>query len=75
MATIHYGTSDAREVTGEQFKQVCALLDQAQLTFAKAREPGLTLAQKLQLRRQAQALRDTAMHVGAVMPKQRGNET
>lgn len=65
MATLMYGTPQAREVAPEQFKEVCALLDQARLTVLKSREPGLTLAQKLQLKRQAQALRDLAMQVNA----------
>lgn len=64
MATLHYGTSEAREVTPEQFKEICALLEQARLMFAKAKEPGHTLAQKRQLKSQGHALRNLAMQVG-----------
>jgi hypothetical protein len=56
--------SDVTEVTPEQFDRMCALLTEGRNLHEKARNPGLTLAQKLAYQKQAKDLYNQARSIG-----------
>jgi len=53
-----------REVTSDQYEQICSLLGESRTFAEAAKSPHLTLAQKLAYQKQARDLRDQAMNIG-----------
>jgi hypothetical protein len=55
---------DVREITHEEFVEVCRLRDEANRLMMQSKGHHLTLVEKLKLQAQAKALREQAANVG-----------